>query len=347
MGNNLRNIALGALGGIAILLLLLLILPIDMVYEVKVDTRTYPAKEWKLIQEGSEFRTEEVNFVGTSMSNGKSYVFDRGDVINIDFSDRVIDGLYVDRDSILLRFSSMMHNLRIQRALNEIETQESLKIAGNAAMKRPEVDQAKDAVVLAESNVKLQQANFNRLSQLLLDGVISQAELDAQTNRLEVARQELAMAEQLVLNTSFEQKPEDVAVFNTIIQNVDKELDVLLAQQSAYTLKSPFSGRVALQPEPGVILSLIDTSSISLLFPFPIDQRAHLGPNSVLEFKTDQGDVALSFKLQDEVTFVHGNQQCLGIASLVNSNIPIGELRTASVVCDTIPLRSYLLRKLL
>ncbi|NND94523.1 MAG: hypothetical protein HKN45_06620 [Flavobacteriales bacterium] len=347
MGRNLRNIALGAIGGIIVILVLLFILPIDVVYEIKVDTRSYPSKEWKLIQEGGEFRTEEINFTGSPAANGKSYVFDRGDVIDIDFNDRVFDGAFVDRDSILLRFSSMMHNLRIQRALNEIEVQESLIIAGNAAMKRPQYEEAIDAVELAKSNVKLQEANYQRLSQLLSDGVISQFELDSQTNRLEVAKQELAIAEKRVVNTTFEQKPEDVAVFNTIIGNMDKELDVLLAQQSAYTLKSPFAGQVDLQPEPGVIMSLKDTTSISLLFPFPIDQRDYLKPNSVLEFEYEDKEIALSFSLQDQVTFIHGDQQCLGIARLNNNDFPIGELRTASVVCDTVLLRDYLLRKIL
>ncbi|NNC82301.1 MAG: hypothetical protein HKN79_01890 [Flavobacteriales bacterium] len=345
--DRLKNIATGAIGGVLIVLLLLFILPIDVVYEVKVDTRTYPTKEWKLIQEGSQFRTVSLDNSGSQAPTEKNFVFDRGDVIDIRFNEEIASGEFVDQGETLLQFSSMMHNLRIQRALNEIEINESRKVAGNAAMKWPLLREAEDAVELARSNVRLQEANHQRLAQLKDDGVISQAELDAQVNRLEVARQELAIAEQRVANASFEQKPEDVAVFNTVIETVDKELDVLLAQQGSYTLKSPFEGRLQLQPAEGVVLSLVDTTSISLVFPFPIDQRQYLQKNSLLEFESESDVHHLSFDLKDQAAIIQGDQQCLGVAHLEGEQLVMGAMRPASVICDTVRLREYLFRKLL
>jgi hypothetical protein len=345
--NNLRNTALGALGGILFILLLIFVLPIDVVYKVTVNTKTYPSKEWKLIQEGSQFKTQAVDYSGTLNAPAKNFVFDRGDVIDMDFDEEVYSGSFVNKDQVLLQFSSMMHNLRIQRALNEIAIQESQKTAGQAAMKWPLMKEAQEAVSLAESNLALQEANHARLAQLKEDGVISQAELDAQVNRLEVAQRELAIAERRVSNASFEQKPEDIAVFNTRIETVDKELDVLLAQQSAYTVTSPFAGQVAIQPEPGVVLKVTDTSSVSLLFPFPADQRAYLTDKSTLQVDTEQENDRLPIKLDHQVAMVQGDQHCLGISSTSSSTTSLGELRTATVICDTVKLREYILRKIL
>ncbi len=329
------------------MLILLFILPIDVVYEIQVETRTYPSKEWKLVKDGSDFRTEEVNYTTGPFSNSKSFVFQRGDVIDIHFDEHLHDGAFVHKDSILLQFSSMMHNLRIQRALNEIEIQESLRNAGNAAMKAPILMEAKERISLAESNLKLQEVNHKRLANLVKDGIISQAELDAQTNRLEVARQKLYIAKQNLRSTTFEEKPEDVAVYETRISNTDKELDLLLAQQNSYTIPSPFSGQLEMNPAEEILLSIRDTGSISLLFPFPIDQKDILSESSFLALETENGQVSLPFHLKEDVSIIQGEQKCLGIARLDGEQLAFGHVMRASVVCDTLTLKNYLLRKLM
>lgn len=329
------------------MLVLLFVLPIDVVYEVEVETRTYPSKEWKIVKDGTDYRTEEVNYTNSPTSSSRNFVFERGDVINIQFPDKIYDGSYIEKDSLLLQFSSMMHNLRIQRALNEIEIQESMRIAGTAAMKVPELHRAQEEITLAESNLNLQKINHARLTALLEDGIISQAELDLQTNRLEVARQQVAIAQQGLNNASFEQKPEDIEVFDTRIRSTDKELDLLLAQQNSYRIPSPFSGKLKLYPEEDVLLSVLDTGSVSLLFPFPIDQRDHLCKQSFLTLSTENGDYLLPFSLREDVSIIQGEQKCLGVAEFNGEELAYGHVLKASVVCDTLSLRNYLLRKLM
>ncbi len=347
MGRNLRHIALGIIAGVVILLILLLILPIKVVYDVPVESRAHHSKEWKLLQDGEQFRTELTNYADIENTLARNFVFERGDVIDIEFNQLLTNGDVIDKDDLLLQFKSMMHTMRIQRALNEIDIQESLKSAGGAAMKAPLGLEANEAVELARSNVRLQQANFDRLSQLLEDGVISKAELDAQTNRLEIAAQELSIAEQRLVSTSFEVKPEDIAVFTSRIQSMDKELDVLLAQQNSYAVQSPFTGRIQFGTEEGVLISLSDTGRQSLLFPFPISERELLAKESFLEVSTRHGDLRLPFSLKNEVGLVHGTQNCLGVALVDSEAFSIGEIVSAKVVCDTVLLREYLFRKLL
>lgn len=328
-------------------MLLLLILPIKVIYDVPVESKAMPHKEWRLLQDGEQFRTQLTDLSGDEALIARNFVFERGDVVDIEFKEGLRDGSMVDKDELLLQFRSMMHTMRIQRALNDIDVQESLKLAGSAAMKAPLMAEAKDAVALAEANVKLQEANQARLDELLKDGVISQAELDAQTNRLEVARQELGMAQQRLVSTTFEVKPEELAVFSSRIQSIDKELDVLLAQQHSYTVQSPFSGRVALSPEEGVVLSLSDTLQQTLIFPFPIQARDLVEEESYLTVETEEGELRLPFYLKNEVGLVRGEQRCLGMAHLDSQEFSRGEVITAKVVCDTVLLRDYILRKLL
>lgn len=346
MGRNLRHIAIGIIAGALILLLLLFILPIKVVYDVPVESRAYPSKEWKLVQEGEQFRTELTNYSDSKNTPTRNFVFERGDVIDIEFNELLSDGAMVKKDDLLLQFKSMMHTMRIQRALNEIDVQESMKTAGGAAMKAPLRTEAREAVELARSNVRLQQANHDRLSQLLQDEVISKAEFDAQSNRLEIATQELHIAEQRLASTSFEVKPEDLAVFTSRIRSMDKELDVLLAQQNSYTVHAPFTGRVAYSPEEGVIVAVSDTGQQSLLFPFPIEARELLAKQSFIEVTTEEGEIQLPFSLKNEVGIVHGKQKCLGVAVLESEAFSVGEIITARVVCDTVLLRDYILRKL-
>lgn len=304
-------------------------------------------KEWQLIQEGEQFMTTERSLDNSGPATVRNFVFDRGDVVDIIYGENLVNGMKVERDQELLRFRSMMHNLRIQRALNDISVQESLRDASSAPMKWTLSSEARQNIELARSNLKLQQANHERLNSLFDSGVISKAELDAQVNRMEVAQQELEIAEQRLANTTFEQKAEEQAVFDQRIAALDRELDVLLAQQSSYKVSSPIEGLVDLNPTEGVVLSVRDTSSRALVFQFPVKEKAAILDASFVDLGEHVEGEITPFVLKSEVMLQSGVQNCLGVAYPEGLDADFGEIISARVVCDTITLREYLYRKLL
>ena len=323
-----------------------MILPVDIVYRVPVTAKVYPSKEWKVNQQEGEYFTSTVSRTGEHPGFERTFVFERGDVVDVTFPSSLKDGGMVHADSTILTFTSQMLNLRIQQALNERDIQYSMVRAGETAMKVPLYNEAVEALDLAASNLELQNRNLDRLQELYAEGVVSKFELDVQTNAQRVAEQEWKIAARRMESTTFEIKPEDVEVFATQMTAADNELDVLLRQQEAYTIRSPFSGVVKLSPQEGVVLSVRDTSLKSVIFPFPVDERFALLPNSALVMEGPNGKMELPFSLSEEAAMVGGGQHVLGVA--VDGRImgAFGEVTDAYVLCDTISLSDYLLRKL-
>lgn len=343
---DLKQLTFGLIVGIVVIIVLLMILPIDIVYRVPVMAKVYPSKEWKVNQQEGEYFTSTVSRTGEHPGFERTFVFERGDVVDVTFPSHLKAGGLIQEDSTILTFTSQMLNLRIQQALNERDIQYSLVRAGETAMKVPLYNEAVEALDLAASNLELQNRNLERLQELYQEGVVSKFELDVQTNAQRVAEQEWKMAARRMESTTFEIKPEDVEVFSTQMTAADNELDVLLRQQQAYTIRSPFSGVVKIAPQEGVVLSVRDTSVKSVVFPFPVSERPTLLPNSTLVIEGSNGQMELPFSLREDAAMIGGGQHVLGVA--VDERIigAFGEVTEAYVLCDTISLSDYLLRKL-
>jgi len=254
--------------------------------------------------------------------------------------------MVIQKDSVLLTFSSQMLTLRIQQALNERAIQFSNLRSEQSAMKVPLYLEAQNNVGLAKANLQLQTLNMERMSSLYEEGVISKLELDQQTNTFKVAEQELKIAEQKALNTTFEGKPEDVEVFATRMATAEKELQILLNQEREYVVKAPFTGTVTLNPAEGVLLTINDTGMKSLVFPFPIHEKSRLGSNPSLVYEQDGQEFAYPFNLEDQAGVLAGGQYLLGSAMDPSITAAYGEMNTAYVRCDTLRLGEYIMRKL-
>jgi hypothetical protein len=347
MDRNLKNVTLGLILGIALISMLLFILPIDVVYKVPVTSKVYPAKEWSLIQNQSDYYTQTVIRSKEALEGSQNFVFDRGDIVNVHLAKDLCNGKIIEKDSAIIVFSSQMLNLRIQQAMNERAIQFSNLRAEQSAMKVPIFQEAQDNVERAKANLLLQSMNMGRMSRLFEEGVIAKLELDIQTNAQTVALQELKMAEKQLANTTFQGKPEDVEVYATMIGTAEKELQVLLNQEMAYEVKAPFRGRVTINPSEGVLLSISDIDAKTLIFPFPLTEKIALKNGASLVIEQNGQEFYYPFSLDNKAGMLAGKQFVLGSTDIDHSiSSEYGEMITAYVSCDTLQIGDYILRKL-
>ena len=342
----MKHLTLGLVIGIFLITVLVFILPVDIVYKVPVTTKVYPVKQWSLIQNQSDFYTQTVIRSKEGASPVQNFVFERGDVVDIRLAPDLFDGKIIEKDSTLLVFTSQALNLRIQQAMNERSIQFSNLRAEQSAMKVPLFEEAQGSVDLAKANLLLQTLNLDRLTKLYEDGVISKMELDVQTNAHSMAAQELRMAEKRLTNTTFEGKPEDVEVFATRMATADKELEILLMKEKTYEVKAPFTGRVSLNPSEGVLVSISDIDTKSLVFPFPIGEKDVLTKESSLVLEKNGKEFTFPFELQENADMIAGRQYILGTAINNEMYAEYGEVLMAYVRCDTVQIGDYVLRKL-
>lgn len=331
---------------LALLFALLMVVPIDVVYEVPVKGKVYPAREWKLMQADGEFHTEETSFLKDCNEAARTFVFERGDVIDINYNEHVHNNSHVEKGTHLLSFSSMMHLLDVQRAENEQQIQQSLYRADATPDKAPDIKEAEQELLRRQSNEKLQKANFDRLTALYSEGVISKFELDVQLNALEVAQQETKSAQQRIESLKFGEKREDLDVFQARVSTAENELKVLRGRSDSYAVKAPWSGLIQMAPMEGVVVQLTDTMQKVMLFPINVHELQYINKKSMLCKERGEKSTRKSFDIEQKVQVLNGRQVSMGITRVDGSDLDIGLFTDCLISCDTIRLGEYLKRRI-
>jgi len=316
-----------------------------MVYTVPVTAKTYPAREWKLVQSDGSFHTQEQSFLSEQAKKSRTFVFERGDVVDITYDVAARSGQYVQKGTPLLRFSSMMHRLDVQRAENQKTIQQSRYKADSAPDRVPAIRLAEEDIILAQANVTFQEKNNARMETLHAEGVISTFELDQQINLLSVAKQELALAERRLQEVKFGVKSQDLDVFSAIVATAESELEVLSGRSDSYSVDAPFDGLVKMNPEAGVIVQLSDTTLKSIVFPIELSELEHINASSRLSV-AGSNTVGRSFEIGDAVGQVNGHQVRLGSILSTDPTRSMGGFSEYVIRCDTVRLGEYLKRKL-
>lgn len=332
---------------IAIGLLLLVIvyfIPVDVVYTVPVQGKIYPVKEWKLISSDGTFHTEQHNFGRAETAAKRTFVFERGDVVDIDYASGIQDRMMVSEGTPLLTFNSMQHRLDVQRAENEMEIQQSLYRADATPDRSPAIDLAKEELLLAEADLDLQTKNTERFAALLEADAISQFEYDIQETTLKMARQQVALSRQRLKATTFGEKSEDLDVFSTMVSTAENELEVLRSRQASYEVKAPFDGLLKLDPITGVVAQVLDTTKQVLVFPIALEETEYINHGGQLHMSGCDG--VHPFELTGDIAQVKGAQVRMGSVLLDHHAPDIGGFSSHEIHCDTVRLGIYLRRRL-
>jgi hypothetical protein len=108
---------------------------------------------------------------------------------------------------------------------------------------------------------------------------------------------------------------------------------------------APWSGLLAMAPEPGVVMQLTDTLQKVMIFPVNVDQMKYISNHSMLCKENDK-DKIKSFQIEEKVQFLNGRQVSMGSTRVDGSGLDIGLFTDCIIRCDTIRLGEYIKRRL-
>lgn len=343
------------IGKIVFFLLLIIFLiawfgPFTVAYKLNYTGKVYPAKKWSLSQDNNQYITESRNFSKGVQASLQNYIFERGDIVEIEFNEDIENKDFVSQGSDLLEF----HSYILEQEAADLQSQVGTQVASfndeNTGEKISIVEEAKKSLEIAKKNLDLQEKNFKRSAELFKDQVIPEAEYQFAETQLEVAKSSVGLAEQKLISADTGEKPESIGVINAQMNLINVRLSILDQKRSNYKVTAPFAGEVVRDPFSNDLISLIDTTDQVIIIPVEVQEKTFIDERiarAFLEIPELKEDQTIRIKLDKKVNIVDNRQVVLAIVQIPTKTKRLDEglLVNCHIICDTISIRDYIKRK--
>jgi hypothetical protein len=332
------------------LAIIVMFLPIKVHYSFEATSFVYPIKEWYLIRgQDDSYISELHDLRDNSVSNLKSYIFERGDSPEVQLKKGLTSNTFVKRSDTIAYIHSYFIENELIRLRNLKEVEEAALNVAKAGNKQELIDMANQKYEYAKQQLNLDKKNFNRHEKLFNDSIISQAEFEIYENLYSLAKINVQIAHNDLLSLQTGEKTEEIEYIQKKIESCSKEIRILENLQDQYYLKPPIDGFVNFRASLESIITVSDTSKYILKIPVKIQNLQYLNSITAIEFSIPGYDdkIDASFiDLEKNVNFL-ASQQMVIAKALINSGfhkINSGMAVQCKVICDEITIFEFLKR---
>jgi len=223
-----------------------------------------------------------------------------GSVIQI----KVEEGQQVKAGEILATIDPRGYSLEVNRLEADLSAANKSIEKAQTGLRPEEKDQLTATVASAQSDLELAQKNIARVTDLVQQKVLSQSELDRETNNLRRAQENLRV-QQSALSASTQARTEDIETLQLQAQAIHQQLETARLQLAKVDIKAPFDGVVVIKSvEKGTyvksgdpILEMIGSSTLKAVLELPQAYRNSLGKLRSANFFVK--DLGIHFKRND------------------------------------------------
>ena len=217
------------------------------------------------------------------------------------------EGDEVKKGDKLVEIDRPVHRAELQQAKAALEVARA-KLADLKAGTRPEeIDQAKTNVQRWKATLEEAQTSYERQKELLAKDFTSQQAVDRAREKMEVARAELANAEEKLRMLKAGPTRTEIAVQEAAVEEANSKLELARAHLEECLIKAPFDGIVTqVHVRPGdlatprsPLIEMFDPDSLVVRFSVPEAHAAAMVPGLTVEAQLDalpkekfQGQVA-------------------------------------------------------
>jgi HlyD family secretion protein len=217
---------------------------------------------------------------------------------------KVEEGQQVQAGELLASIDPRGYSLEVNRL--EADLSAAIKSIEKAqkGLRQEEKDQLTAGVASAQSDLELAQKNIARVTDLVQQKVLSQSELDRETNNLRQAQENLRV-QQSALSASTQARIEDIETFQLQAEAIRQQLGTARLQLAKVDIKAPFDGVVIMKSvEKGTyvksgdpILEMIGSSTLKAVLELPQAYRNSLGKLRSANFFVK--DLGIHFKREN------------------------------------------------
>ncbi|MBE0639454.1 MAG: hypothetical protein IH598_13135 [Bacteroidales bacterium] len=327
--------------------------PFTVPFNFRSTAWIQPIKKWTLRADlEGNFYGELTNYKTGAIELSTSYRFERGDIATLSLREGMANNVIVDSGDTLGFLYSRLVEERIQQLKNLSAVEKKQLQSSSTGEKVEIVENLKQKLTLAEQNFDFSRKNYERLSKLFQDSVITESEFEiAETEYLSaITNIEIAKSDYEIAKTG--QKPEEIRLIQERIDAYENEIEFLLETKTKYLLQSPVSGKMVFThylTEQTEYISVTDTSGFILYIPVKFPYKPYLTSNMELEFMIPGIDERISAEIIDISDRVEQikSDQVIFIKAIVKKKSPL-IVPGLSVQCiflgEQISLREYIKR---
>jgi hypothetical protein len=336
---------------LTVILLIFLFFPFKVPYEIVSLGSVYPAREWRLIQDGggSVLSTLQDYEKGV-IDNVASFQFNGGDFSTMKLANT--EGWVQSGDTVLRMYSSLI-NEQIDQLANEISIKSMTLQAYGVGEKNPIVQEAANKLRFTKEELTLKERFFNMQKQLFQDSVISKKDYLEAENAFSLARINVEMAKKALETVNTGQKNENLDIVRSEILALQEKKDFLVNRKAASAVIAPIEGQIRPSIIAGQILTLQDINRVIVHIPVKVESLPYLSLNNkviILDAQSQREFTGIIEKIDNKVDVLDGRRVVLIQAFVLplpsGERLSIGMSANCKIVCDEIHQLEYLKRLL-
>ncbi|MEJ2627172.1 MAG: hypothetical protein P8078_01235 [bacterium] len=310
----------------------------------------HPQAEWKVEKTNPDEIITTLNYyLSTKAGVTKSFIFDRGDVVNLDIDSSLHDGRMLAIEDTV----GIIHSLMLEDRLTEIKGNLAIAQASLRSYKSGEkqslIHEAEQKVILEKLKVSEQETIVSRMKALMEKNLISQQEYEIAVNRLDLYKTQATIAEAQLKTISTGVKNELIEQINAEVKSYKEQLAILNNKKEAYFLTSPIKGRIRRFYNSDTLLLVQDLSSLIINSPIKLynSQDIKIGQKVLIfspEFSLKEN--AKIIRIDSTVTLFN-NQQLMYTYAKINQptkRLPPGMVVKCKIYCGHINFLKYIER---
>ena len=317
-----------------------------MIYTGKV----YHAKKWSIKQDNNQYVTENRNFTNGFNASLQNYIFERGDIVELEFAEGIKNYAYIKESTPLLEFRSYLLEQEIANLESQVSAQIATFRAESTGKKESLVLEAEQNLKLMNQQLDLAEKNFYRSEQLFNDKIIPEAEFQVVENELALAKTNVELADLRIISVNTGRKRESISAINAQLDVLETQLNILNEKKRNYNVAAPFDGEVVLDVFSNNLISLVDTSDQVVIVPIEVAERSFISEDiskACLELPGCNDEFDIKVHLDKKVNLVDNRQVVLARVNVPerHNRLDEGLLVNCRIICDTISVKEYIKRK--
>lgn len=320
----------GNIAGIGFLFMLVasIFVPIDLPYTVESTAKVFPVQQWVLHKslDGTLVSTLH-DYRSGLMQDYKSYQFDRGDVINIQFNPQQHASQSIMEGELIASINSNMMEERLIELHNELALTKANLGRQKVGQKTEILAGVEEEITLKEETLKWHEKNLRRSKKLLEQGLVAKAEYEKTESAYQQAKIEVKMVKKKLTVESTGRKPADLRMLKTQIKSLEDVIAFQEDKASNYAIYAPIGGKIGYEnDQDGDRLLIEDTSAFILLIPVKAKDRYYLNKDSSIDLEVLGVDSTVTAKLlgwESNIQIMDNQQVVVAKAEVSN---PIGNI---------------------
>ncbi|MFO7888867.1 MAG: hypothetical protein R6V04_00850 [bacterium] len=310
----------------------------------------HPQSEWKIVKSNpDEVIISLHNYLTTEAGDIKSFIFNRGDVVNIKINSSIKHGeLVKSGDTIGVIHSANLEERLAELNGNLIKANATLK-SYKTGEKQSLVDEAEHNIIHAKLQVTEQKTIVSRMKELLEKNLVSKEEYEIAENRLALYKAEVKIAEAQLNTVTTGVKKGLIEQIKAEIKFYHKQLSILKDKKKDYNLISPIEGNVNRFFNSDTLLLIQDLSTMIICFPCKLYHYHDVKIGQKVLFFSPGLSLKHYAKIvrKDSAVKLYNNQQTMYAYAEINKpNIVIypGMIVKCKIFCGNINILEYIKR---